>query len=190
MRFACLMLCLCLPTLTLAENLPPSSFPIQGYVNGNLLHVPTYREQHEAIPMRLFAYGGGREFVAQLRKNTPYIALSDEHHDCDNGGAVGEFIYEIAPSKETVKVIIFDVQKYITFVEDKLIEVNSHTEWQLFHLGSHEGVHDILRTQKNGICISHIDRYTHCNYDTEADSDQAFQAAMCGQKIECTQMGF
>lgn len=175
-------------SLALAENQRLRNFPVLGYVEGNLLYVPTYQEQHANIPDQLFAYGSGREFVATLRKKGSFIAL-DGGRECRTAW-VGQYVYETQPATETVRVIVFDEKKNIQSSDAKMTEPASHAEWEIFSLASNEGGHDILRTQRNGKCIGHIDYYTHCDYDTEADSGQAFQAAMCGEKIYESDAGF
>ncbi|MBU0622798.1 MAG: hypothetical protein KJ795_13255 [Gammaproteobacteria bacterium] len=44
------------------------NFPVLGYVEGNLLYVPTYRKEHMRIPQKLFAYGGGQRVCCSFAK--------------------------------------------------------------------------------------------------------------------------
>lgn len=172
-----------LATQTLAENQPVMSFPMLGVVAGTYLHVPVYRKNHGKMPERLFAYGGGKEFIAKLRIKTPYTpTIKYKGHSCDDG-EIGSYTYETQLSSDQAKVVVFDKKKEIKFDNGKIIEPASHTQWEIFFLTSNEGVHDILRAKQNGVCIYHIYYYTHCDYDTEADSAQAFIATMCGKKI-------
>jgi hypothetical protein len=175
-------------TSALAENQRSPSFPVLGYVSGNLLHVPTYRDKHEKIPEQLFAYGGGKEFIANLRKIEPFV-VSDKKHDCYDSW-LGHYVYETQPTDKTISVVIFEERKNIKFLEEKLTEVASNIEWEIFVLTTSEGGDKILRTKNNGRCVSHIVYSSYCSYATEPDSKQAFQSAMCGKKINGADTGF
>lgn len=179
---------LLMATPVIAENQPLPNFPMLGYVENDLLYVPTYRKIHGKIPEQLFAYGDGKEFIAKLRTKDSFIP-SDKGGECPDN-SIGHYVYETQHSSKEIKVVIFDKKKNVHFKKNKIIEPASHTEWSILFLTSHEGVHDILRIDKNGMCINHIDYYTHCNYDTEADNEQAFTSAMCGNAVQGSSTGF
>lgn len=171
-----------------AETGHSPDFPVLGTVVGKLLYVPTYKKEHGKIPAELFAYGGGKEFSARLRKNDPFIAL-DDRRDC-YASWLGQYVYELEAAPAADKVIVFDGKRDIRFAEKVMSEPATHTAWDIRQLTSHEGVHDLLLTLREGKCVSHVDYYMHCNYDTEPDSDQAFAEAMCGERIEESNTGF
>lgn len=162
-------------------------YPVLGRVQGNLLYVPTYLKEHETIPQQLFAYGGGKEFKAVLRKKDPYVALI--HGDCDESW-LGQYVYETQQVGDGIDVIVFDKQRDIQSMEKKMTDSSTQTEWQIIRVASNEGVHDVLRTTKEGKCVGHVDYYTHCNFDTEPDSEQAFEGAMCGKETSEFATGF
>ena len=169
---------------TLAGDQPLLRFPILGFVQGNFLHVPIYRKISGKLPELLFAYGSGKEYISKLRVKDSYVPIAKEPgHSCQDS-IIGYLVYETKTSHDRIKVIIFDQKKEIKFNRGKIIESASKTEWEIFSLTSNEGIHDIVRIKQNGICINHIDYYTHCYYDTEADSKEKFTAAMCGKAID------
>lgn len=187
-------------------------FPVLGYAEGSSLYVRTYRNEHGKIPETLFAYGDGKEFVGKLRKEDSFLAApSGEGHDCYDDTFRGQFvyemqqttgmaevlvfddkkkIYEMRPKPKQVDVLIFDTKRNIRSSKNKWVEVDSHTEWEILNLTSNEGVHEIVRSREDGKCIGHIDYYTHCDYATEADSVEAFKAAMCGKRVQSSGTGF
>ncbi|MBU0622797.1 MAG: hypothetical protein KJ795_13250 [Gammaproteobacteria bacterium] len=93
-------------------------------------------------------------------------------------------------TKGKVEVIIFDIKKNIQSVDNKMTEPASHTEWEIFHLTSNEGGHDVLRISRDGQCEAHVDYYSWCNYDTEPSDKEDYDEAMCGEKIEDFDTGF
>lgn len=202
---------LCL-TQAVAEERQPIIFPVMGYAEGDLLYVRTYRSEHERLPEQLFAYGDGKEFVGKLRKMNSFLAEpSGERRGCYDDTYKGRFVYETLqktemtealvfdekkkiyekkPKPKRVKVLIFDTRRNIRSEKNKWIDEDSRTEWEIFNLTSNEGGHEIVRILESGKCVSHIDYYTYCEYATEADSREAFEAAMCGKQIDGSDTGF
>jgi len=195
-----------------AEDRRPAVFPVLGYAEGSLLYVRTYRSEHEKIPEQLFAYGDGKEFIGKLRKVSFFLAApSDQRRGCYDDTYMGRFvyemqqetgmtkalmlddkkkIYEMKPTPEQVDVLIFDTKRNIRSNKNKWVDEDLHREWEIFNLTSNEGSHEIVRVRENGKCVSNIDHYTYCDYATEADSVEAFKAAMCGERIYGSDTGF
>jgi hypothetical protein len=166
---------------SVADEIKLKDCPILGYASEKLLYVSTYTDQNLNIPENLYIYPNGMEVKAHLRKGNALIPPFDHYDD----GSVALFVYEF--DKEIIKlrdVMVFYKQKNLQYVNNKeLYEPSSNTTWKLTKLISDEGFHKIITTFKNGKCISHIDYYTHLQYATEADSDEAFNTALCGQEI-------
>jgi len=175
-------------------------FPTFGWIKGKWLTVPSYKKVHGKVPEKLFAYGGGKEFIATLREKDSFIAAPPPlNRGCDYGDSVGDFIYEASPNDgsevslndDSFDVIIFDKRMRIQDKnEGKLfIDLDAHVEWEYFRLTSSEGGHSVWRVKENGKCVAHIDNYMYCDYATERDSDRAFKEAMCGVRINISRTG-
>ena len=162
--------------------------PIMGYVSGKYLYVPTYVSTHDAIPKIVYAYYEKGEMVGALRENNSLLGPEKRiNNEAPDAGYLGRFVYRIEGKNILSgyqKVIIFRHKKYLKYENGIFSDRRSTVTWKIVTLTSSEGYHDYLQTIKDGKCVSYIDYYYHLQYDTEAASKAAFDAARCGREIK------